>query len=112
LLCYIRYISELGYRLDIQGIMVEFPAEPRNSSLFQRVQTALGSTQPPIQWVPGTLPLGIKQLRCEPHHSLPSVAKFGMCAAIHYSPHMPSWHAQEKPYLYSLKVAMSMLIAN
>jgi hypothetical protein len=34
-------------------------------------RTALGPTQPPIQWVPGTLSLGVKQLGCEADHSLP-----------------------------------------
>jgi hypothetical protein len=33
---------------------------------------ALGSTQPPIQWVQGALSLGVKQARCEADHSPPS----------------------------------------
>jgi hypothetical protein len=33
---------------------------------------ALGSTQPPIQWVPGTLSLGVKRQRHEADHSLPT----------------------------------------
>jgi hypothetical protein len=32
----------------------------------------LGPTQPPIQWVPGTLSLGVKQLGREADHSPPS----------------------------------------
>jgi hypothetical protein len=34
--------------------------------------TALGPTQPPIQWVPGALSLGVKRLGHEADHSSPS----------------------------------------
>jgi hypothetical protein len=37
--------------------------------------TALGPTQPPIQWIPGILSLGIKQSGREADHSPPSSAK-------------------------------------
>jgi hypothetical protein len=36
---------------------------------------ALGPTQPPIQWVPGALSLGVKWLGHEVDHSLPSSAE-------------------------------------
>jgi len=36
---------------------------------------ALGPTQPPIEWVSGALPLGVKQPGCEADHSPPSIAK-------------------------------------
>jgi hypothetical protein len=38
-------------------------------------RTALGPTQPPIQWVPGALSLGIKRPGCEADHSPPSNAE-------------------------------------
>jgi hypothetical protein len=38
-------------------------------------RTALGPNQPPIQWVPGALSLGIKRPRCEADHSPPSSAE-------------------------------------
>jgi hypothetical protein len=38
-------------------------------------RTALGSTQPPIQWVPGGLSLGVKQPQYEADHSPPSSAE-------------------------------------
>jgi hypothetical protein len=38
-------------------------------------RTVLGPTQLPIQWVPGDLSLGVKQLGCEADHSPPSSAK-------------------------------------
>jgi hypothetical protein len=38
-------------------------------------RTALGSTQPPIEWVPGALSLGVKRLGREADHSPPSSAE-------------------------------------
>jgi hypothetical protein len=38
-------------------------------------RTAPGSTQPPIQWVPGFLSLGVKRLGREADHSPPSSAE-------------------------------------
>jgi hypothetical protein len=41
--------------------------------LFTTVsRTALGATQPPIQWVPRALSLGVKRPGCEADHSPPS----------------------------------------
>jgi hypothetical protein len=36
---------------------------------------ALGSTQPPMQWVPGSLSAGVKRPGREAHHSPPSSAE-------------------------------------
>jgi hypothetical protein len=38
-------------------------------------RTALGPTQTPIQWVPGSLSLRVKRLRREADHSPPSSAE-------------------------------------
>jgi hypothetical protein len=44
--------------------------------LFTTVSTvALGPAQPPIQWVPGSLFLGVKRPGREADHSLPSIAE-------------------------------------
>jgi hypothetical protein len=44
--------------------------------LFTTVsRTALGPTEPPIQWVPGALSLGVKRPGYETDHSLPSSAE-------------------------------------
>jgi hypothetical protein len=44
----------LGYGLDDRGSRVRFPAGARNFLFTTASRTALGPTQPPIQWVPGT----------------------------------------------------------
>jgi hypothetical protein len=39
-------------------------------------RTVLGPTQPPIQWVPGALSLGVRRLGREADHSSPDSSKF------------------------------------
>jgi hypothetical protein len=55
----------LGYGLDDRGIFLFTTAS----------RTVLGYTQPPIQWVPGALYLGVKRPGREAHHSPPSSAE-------------------------------------
>jgi hypothetical protein len=43
---------------------------------------ALGSAQPPVQWVTGALFLGVKRLGREADYSPPSIAEVKMCGAI------------------------------
>jgi hypothetical protein len=64
-----------GYGLDDRGSRVRFPVRAGNCSLHHRVQTALEPTQPPVQWIPGALSLGIKRLGREADHSPPSSAE-------------------------------------
>jgi hypothetical protein len=69
---------------------------------------ALGLTQPPIQWIPRALSLGVKQLGCEADHSPPSTAKVKECVELYlHSANTPSWRcaqlkrkAQGQLYLY------------
>jgi hypothetical protein len=45
----------------------------------------LGPTQPPIQWVPGDLSLGVMQLEGEADHSPPSSAEVKECVELYLS---------------------------
>jgi hypothetical protein len=55
-------------------------------------RTALGPTQPPIQWVRGALFLGVKRPVREADHSPPSSAKVKECVELYlHSSHTPSW---------------------
>jgi hypothetical protein len=55
-------------------------------------RTALGPTQPPTQWVPGALSLGVKRPGREADHSPPSNAKVKEWVELYlHSPNTPSW---------------------
>jgi hypothetical protein len=56
-------------------------------------RTALGPTQPPIQWLTGSFSLGVKRPRREADHSPTSSAEVKECVELYlHSPNMPSWH--------------------
>jgi hypothetical protein len=44
---------------------------------------ALGSTQPPIRWVPGPVSLGVKRPEREADHSPPSSAEVKGCLVLY-----------------------------
>jgi hypothetical protein len=46
-------------------------------------RTAPGTTQPPIQWVPGALSFGVKRPRREADHSSPSSAEVKECVELY-----------------------------
>jgi hypothetical protein len=48
----------LGYGLEDRGSRVRFPVGAGNFSFTTASRTALGPSQPPIQWVPWSLSLG------------------------------------------------------
>jgi hypothetical protein len=50
-------------------------------------RTVLGPTQPPIQWVPGALSLGVKRPRREADHSSPSSAEVKNAWSYTFTPH-------------------------
>jgi hypothetical protein len=54
---------------------------------------ALGPTQPPIQWVPGGLSVGVKRLGREADHSHPSSAEVKNGGAIPPLLHVSSWRS-------------------
>jgi hypothetical protein len=57
---------------------------------------ALGPTQPPIQWVPGALSLGIKRPGRYANHSPPSSAEIKECVELRFhSPNTPSWRGAQ-----------------
>jgi hypothetical protein len=63
-----------------------------NFLLTTASRTALGSTQPPIQWVPGALSQGVKRPGCEADHSPPSSAEVIEWMELYiHSPNTPSW---------------------
>jgi hypothetical protein len=46
-------------------------------------RTALGPTQPPIQWIPGALSLGANRQGCEADHSTFSSAEVKECVELY-----------------------------
>jgi hypothetical protein len=63
----------LGYELDDWGFVSR---QGLGIFLFTtESRPALGPIQPPIQWVPGTLSLGLKRPGCEADHLSPSIAE-------------------------------------
>jgi hypothetical protein len=80
----------MGYGLDSRG---SIPGRCK-IFFFSTVSTlALGPTQPPIQWVPGVLSLGVKRLGREADHSPPSSAEVKNCGAVPPLPHISSWNS-------------------
>jgi hypothetical protein len=64
--------------------------------LFTTVsRPALEPTQPPIQWVPGALSLGVKLPEREADHSHPHSAEIKMRGAIPPLPNTPSWYCAQ-----------------
>jgi hypothetical protein len=75
-------------------------------------RTALGPTQPPIQWVPEVLSLGVKRAGSEADNLPPSGAEVKECVELYLnSPNTSSWRgaqfkikAQGQLYLLENKV--------
>jgi len=60
------------------------------------VSTALGPTQPPIQWLPGALPLGVKRPGRETDHSHLSSVETKECVELYlHSSNTPSWRRSQ-----------------
>jgi hypothetical protein len=66
----------LCHGLDDQSFRVRFPVGAGNFSLYHGVQ-------PPIQWVPGALSLGVKRPGLEADHSPPSSAEVSELVEIY-----------------------------
>jgi hypothetical protein len=81
-----------GHGLDDRCYKVLFLAGA-GIFLFTTVsRTALGSTQPSIQWVPGVLSLGLKLPEREADHSPPSSVEVKNAWSYTSIPPMSSWH--------------------
>jgi hypothetical protein len=63
------------YGLHDWGSRVRFPVGLGIFLVSNMSRTDLGPTQPPIQWVPGALSLGVKRPGHEAHHSSPSTTE-------------------------------------
>jgi hypothetical protein len=61
---------------------VRIPARAGNFSFDIVHRTALGPTQPPIQWVPGALSLEVKRPEREADHSPPSSVEVKGCVEL------------------------------
>jgi hypothetical protein len=73
----------LGYGLDDRGSRIQFSAGAGTFSLQYRVQNGSGPTQPPIQWVPGAVSVGVKRPGREADHSPPSSADVKECVELY-----------------------------
>jgi hypothetical protein len=73
----------MGYELDGPD---SIPGRGKTFLFSTASRSALGPTQPPIQWVPGALSLGVKQLGHDADHTPPSSAKVKNGEAILHSP--------------------------
>jgi hypothetical protein len=78
---------------------------------------ALRPTQPPIQWVPGALSLGVKRPEGEADHSSPSSAEVKKCVELYlHSCNTPSWRGAELstgtslPFIIIIIIIIIMII--
>lgn len=72
---------------------------------------SLGQTQPPIQWITGSLPGGKAGPGRDAHHSPLSRAEVKHEYQLYLSPQAPTWRVAEQLYflLYSMLKCMSMV---
>jgi hypothetical protein len=80
-----------GYGLNGQGDQSSSPGTSKIFLLSMLSRPVLGTTQPPIQWVLGVLPLRVKRLGHETDPLLKLVPKSRIRGSIHPLPHMSSW---------------------
>jgi hypothetical protein len=84
------------YRSSVLSHLLLMTESPRNEETSFTPRTALGPTQPPSQWVPGALSLGVKRSGREADHSSQSSAevKEWVGLYLHY-PNTPSWRGAQ-----------------
>jgi hypothetical protein len=100
------HLRRMGWTIGILGFVSR---QGLGIFLFTTAsKTALGSTQPSIQWIKGALSLGVKRPWRESDHSPPSSAEVKEWVELYlHSPITPSWrgaqfekNAQGQLYLY------------
>jgi hypothetical protein len=67
------------------------PGRVRNFLFSMSSKRVLGSTQPPMRWVPGALSPGVKRPERELTTHLQLVMRSRKYGSIHPLPHTPSW---------------------
>jgi hypothetical protein len=85
--------SAVGRAMDDRGVGVRVPVKSRIFSFSTSLRPALGPTQPPIQWVPGSLYPRVMRPEREADHSSPTSAEIKKRRSIHPLPHTPSWRS-------------------
>jgi hypothetical protein len=80
-----------GYRLDDRGSRSSSRGGVKNFLFSTLPRPALGSTQPPIQWVPDALSPGESGQGVKLTTHLQLVPRSRKCGSIHPLPHTPSW---------------------
>jgi hypothetical protein len=67
------------------------PGRVKNFLFYSSSRSALGSTQPPIEWVPGVSSSVVKRQGREADHSSPTSAEVKKIWIYISSSHTPSW---------------------
>jgi hypothetical protein len=80
-----------SYGLDRPRGPSSSPGGGKNFHFSKLSRPALGSTQPPIQWVPGALSPGVKRPGREVDHSPTASAEVKKIWIYTSTPHTPSW---------------------
>jgi hypothetical protein len=91
-----RDVNELLTRLIGKGnciIWLDRVANKMKAIISDSPTPALGSTQPPIQWLSGALSPGVKRTGREADHSPPTTVEVKKCGSIYPLPHTPSWRS-------------------
>jgi hypothetical protein len=85
--------ANILYAFDWLRAQSSSPGRVKNFLFSTASRPTLEPTQPPVQWVPRSLSLEVKQPELETDHSPPASAEVKKCGSIHPLPHTPSWRS-------------------
>jgi hypothetical protein len=85
--------TAIGYELGDRGVGVPSPGKVKNILFSKWSSLALGSTPPPIQWIPGALSQMVKRPGREADHSPPASAEVKKMWIYTSTPHTPLWRS-------------------